>query len=99
MSGAPRREDEDGAQPLDLRRYSREALELTCPGRVGVGSCLSGCWEEPRCITDEPLHGWRWRTREGRLAPTPPDAAVVATARARWEERRRWLGEAAEPLF
>lgn len=26
--------------------------------QVGDGKCSYGCWQEPRCITDEPLEGW-----------------------------------------
>lgn len=40
-------EDLEGAEP-----------KPTCPYYFGAGSCNQGCWEEPRCITDEPLHGW-----------------------------------------
>lgn len=39
----------------------REDQEPTCPYYFGAGSCKSGCWDEPRCITDMPLDGWRPR--------------------------------------
>jgi hypothetical protein len=33
---------------------------LSCPYRAGTGDrkCVSGCYSEPRCITDEPEGGW-----------------------------------------
>lgn len=31
------------------------------------GVCVSGCWEEPSCITDEPRDGWRPRDERGRF--------------------------------
>ncbi len=32
---------------------------ITCPYRMGIGICASGCWSEPACQTDEPLEGWQ----------------------------------------
>jgi hypothetical protein len=38
---------------------------LTCPYlRTGTEPCVSGCWSEPRCITDEPMGGWESDARE-----------------------------------
>jgi hypothetical protein len=31
---------------------------IDCPAYYGDGVCVTGCWEEPRCITDEPEGGW-----------------------------------------
>lgn len=42
---------------------------LTCPyyREIEGGVCVSGCWEEPVCRTDEPTDGWRARDRHGRF--------------------------------
>jgi len=38
-----------------LRALSAEV----CPYRVSAfGVCITGCWEEPRCMTEEPAGGW-----------------------------------------
>ena len=37
---------------------------LTCPYLTSSGVCVSGCWSEPRCITDEPIGGWEADARE-----------------------------------
>ena len=29
-----------------------------CAYYRGVGHCSFGCWEEPRCYTEEPMNGW-----------------------------------------
>lgn len=48
---------------------------IDCPFYQGTGKCVSGCSArllsggEPRCITDEPVYGWRRRTPDGRFAP------------------------------
>lgn len=45
----------------ESRRYLKEEEEGTlagCPYYRGKGTCESGCWTEPMCITDEPLGGW-----------------------------------------
>lgn len=35
-----------------------------CPYyRTGTEQCVTGCWEEPRCITNEPLEGWEEQAR------------------------------------
>jgi hypothetical protein len=41
----------------------REDVEPFCPYYQGTGdrTCKSGCWEEPRCVTDEPLGGYQPR--------------------------------------
>lgn len=32
---------------------------LSCPYlRTGRDQCVTGCWQEPRCITNEPMGGW-----------------------------------------
>jgi hypothetical protein len=38
----------------------REDVEPTCPYYQGTGdrTCKSGCWQEPVCITGEPLNGY-----------------------------------------
>jgi len=38
----------------------REDVEPDCPyyQRTGNQKCNRGCWQEPSCITDEPLGGW-----------------------------------------
>lgn len=38
----------------------REDVEPDCPYYQGTGdrTCKSGCWQEPWCITGEPLDGW-----------------------------------------
>lgn len=28
------------------------------PGHDPNATCTFGCWQEPRCITDEPMRGW-----------------------------------------
>ena len=37
-----------------------EAMTMAaCPYYLtGDSPCLSGCWQEPRCITEEPAYGW-----------------------------------------
>lgn len=38
---------------------------LECPYlKTGTEPCVSGCWSEPRCITDEPIEGWEADVRE-----------------------------------
>lgn len=38
---------------------------LNCPYlRTGTEQCVSGCWSEPRCITDEPIGGWEADVRQ-----------------------------------
>lgn len=41
---------------------------IDCPYYQHGGKCLSGCWQEPVCVTDKPLHGWKRRTPDGRFA-------------------------------
>jgi len=28
------------------------------PGHNPRATCAHGCWDEPRCVTDEPIEGW-----------------------------------------
>lgn len=46
---------------------------IDCPFYQGTGKCAQGgtCHHlgEPRCITEEPIYGWRRRTPDGRFAP------------------------------
>lgn len=38
--------------------YGANAM-ASCPYLLtGTEPCETGCWEEPRCITDEPARGW-----------------------------------------
>lgn len=37
--------------PYYQNRWLRNRPELP-------GKCLRGCWDEPSCVTDEPLDGW-----------------------------------------
>src|SRR5690625_2044794 len=30
----------------------------SCPYYQGTGGCINGCWDEPRCVTEEPEDGW-----------------------------------------
>lgn len=41
----------------------RDDVEPFCPYLQGTGNrtCVSGCWDEPRCVTDKPLGGWKSR--------------------------------------
>lgn len=32
-----------------------------CPYLHGAGTCRSGCWEEPACVTSRPAEGWPTR--------------------------------------
>lgn len=34
-----------------------------CPYYRGEGKCVTGCWQEPECITDEPSEGWAIESR------------------------------------
>lgn len=36
---------------------------LACPYLVGGNTCASGCWSEPRCVTEEPIDGWETDVR------------------------------------
>ena len=36
---------------------------LACPYIVSGGTCVTGCWSEPRCITEEPIGGWESEVR------------------------------------
>lgn len=46
---------------------------IDCPYFQGTGTCGGGSscefYGEPRCITEQPLRGWRRRTPDGRFAP------------------------------
>ncbi len=37
---------------------------LACPYIVSGGTCVTGCWSEPRCVTEEPIGGWESGARE-----------------------------------
>jgi hypothetical protein len=64
IHGYPEAEEPE-RQPDDLSDY---------PYYAGTGACLSGCNEEPHCVTDEPIAGWpsgrrqRWGVRTGGSA-------------------------------
>jgi hypothetical protein len=65
----------------------------TCPYLWLDGThCISGCREEPRCITDEPRTGWQLRDAAGRFVPRSTDQ-MKAIAQQRWIDYR-----AANPL-
>jgi len=40
---------------------------LACPylAKTGDGVCVSGCYSEPSCATDEPLEGWEAQAQNG----------------------------------
>jgi len=68
-----------------LRPLTPERDLSACPYYRGPGICSFGCWEEPRCHTEEPVHGWpgdsltrlhRWERRVDRLG-----AAHIARTR------------------
>ncbi|MFD9734373.1 hypothetical protein [Umezawaea sp. NPDC059074] len=48
-------------KPLDLlmeEDLSGCAYWLFVNGKGPRASCSNGCWQEPACITDEPIDGW-----------------------------------------
>jgi len=55
---------------------------LNCPFLTS-GTCVSGCWSEPRCITDEPIGGWESDVKESArsVADWCRDIADEATGR------------------
>lgn len=66
---------------------SYETDKMTCPyyRHVPGGICLSGCREEPACMTDEPIDGWRARDRRGRYVALTTEQ-LDAMARRRWAD-------------
>lgn len=52
----------------------------SCPYYAGTGkrTCQSGCWEEPSCITDEPLGGWESEVYTRHNEPNPILVAMRA---------------------
>lgn len=58
--------------PADLQALAAaeellEAMEMVrCPYYRHDEKCESGCYSEPRCITDAPLEGWEERIRDLR---------------------------------
>ncbi len=49
-----------------------------CPyyQRIKGATCIYGCWQEPRCITDEPLYGWPSERNMCRSCPGGPHDAA-----------------------
>lgn len=45
-------------RPLRRGMLKLVEVESDCPYYRGVGQCETGCWAEPRCVTDEPVNGW-----------------------------------------
>ncbi|NLU64939.1 hypothetical protein HCA61_22130 [Rhodococcus sp. HNM0563] len=74
-------------EPIAIESY--DTAMITCPYYQGVtgGRCVSGCWEEPRCQTDEPHGGWRVRDQQGRFMPASREQ-LRATAEARLDDYR-----------
>lgn len=85
-----------------VRLYGAEERSQ-CPYLNGVppGVCVSGCWDEPRCITDEPGgDGWASEIRsaaddlagearhEARERRGRHGAVKHARDLARWAEKR-----------
>jgi hypothetical protein len=62
---------------------------LTCPYYQGIkdASCVYGCWQEPRCQTDEPLHGWKPRDRHGRFVAVTHEQ-LKSAAQQRWNDHQ-----------
>jgi len=43
----------------EIKFFEEQPEDLSgCAYYQGKGTCSYGCWEEPRCQTDEPLEGW-----------------------------------------
>jgi hypothetical protein len=42
-----------------LKIYQRDPSR-TCPFYTRGKACTSGCWQEPICVTEQPLNGWPW---------------------------------------
>lgn len=62
---------------------------LTCPWFQNVGSCTSGCYEEPVCQTNMPSSGWRARDERGRfLSVFDERLKTVAIEREKNRERK-----------
>lgn len=50
---------EGSEEGIELAFYEEQPEDLSgCAYFRGVGQCSYGCWEEPRCQTDEPIEGW-----------------------------------------
>jgi hypothetical protein len=69
-------------------------MMLSCPYLLtGTQPCVTGCWSEPRCITDEPAGGWQSEVRTGALyiAEICRDIAYEARGNHRLVKRARDL--------
>ncbi|WP_280186095.1 MULTISPECIES: hypothetical protein [Nocardia] len=76
--------------PADLPECENlDTVMLTCPYNQGIkgASCVSGCREEPRCQTDEPLHGWKPRDRHGRFVAVTHEQ-LKSAAQQRWNDHQ-----------
>lgn len=74
---------------------------LTCPYlRTGAEPCVSGCWSEPRCITDELIGGWEADVRENArsVAEWARDIAYEARGRHGLVKRARDVMRRAEKM-
>lgn len=49
----------------------------SCDYFQGKGICTHGCWEEPACMTDEPLEGW-----------PSGEVGVFAVPQEYWDKKR-----------
>lgn len=52
------REDAPSDYEEALERAQEAVSMLSCPAYGQGGRCLSGCWTEPVCHTNEPVDGW-----------------------------------------
>lgn len=48
----------EGPLPEELEEAQEALSALSCPYYRGIGVCVSGCYTEPGCQTDEPTEGW-----------------------------------------
>jgi len=74
-------------------------MMLSCPYLLtGTEPCVTGCWSEPRCITEEPVGGWESDVRTGAryIAEICRDIAYEARGDHRLVKRARDLMRQAE---
>lgn len=74
--------------PTEINKLDVPAA-FFCPYFHGLGTCKSGCWEEPSCQTGTPLGGWRVRDAKGRFVSRELDSQVFATLREQIAEDAR----------
>jgi len=51
-------EDAVGANTASRHPCAYYARYYGLPGCNPNATCTEGCWDEPRCVTDEPIEGW-----------------------------------------